>query len=145
MDAFCCCMHIDPEEVENSNAVVLAFINQSALDIRKKLQKLGRLGEKSLRDLVEVAEVYHNREKMIKTGKVLNRDLAKVLLANSNLNQRERSARSRILLKEKSRGGNIPILGKIQWAYCKEEGHWAREHPTRKPKNKTMVTEEEED
>lgn len=40
MDAFCCYMHLDFEEAENSNTVVLAFINQSAPDIRRKLQKL---------------------------------------------------------------------------------------------------------
>jgi hypothetical protein len=42
-----------------------------------------------LRDLVEVVKkVYHSREtkdeKKIKTEKLINRDLAKVLLANSN-------------------------------------------------------------
>ena len=38
-------------------------------------------------------KVYHNREtkdeKKIKTGKILNRDLAKVLLANGNSDQSE--------------------------------------------------------
>jgi hypothetical protein len=68
--------------------------NQSGLDVRKKLQKLERLEEKSLRDLVKVSEkVYHNREtkdeKKIKTGKILNRDLSKVLLANGNSDQSE--------------------------------------------------------
>ena len=32
-----------------------------------------------------------------------------------------------------------------QCAYCKEEGHWARECPKKKLKSKTMVTEEKED
>lgn len=78
-------MHLDPEETENSNTVVLMFINQSASDIRRKLQKLG---EKALMDLMEVTEqVYHSKEtkdeKKIKTGKILNRDLAKVLMANN--------------------------------------------------------------
>ena len=48
-----------------------------------------------MRDLVEVVKkVYHSREtkdeKKIKTGKILNRDLAKVLLVNGNPGQRER-------------------------------------------------------
>jgi hypothetical protein len=47
---------------------------------------------------VEVAEkVYHNSEtkdEKSKTGKIVNRDLAKVLLANSNLDQRERGSAS---------------------------------------------------
>jgi hypothetical protein len=34
-------------------------------------------------------------------------------------------------------------LGKDQCAYCKEEGHWARECPKKKLKNKIMVTEED--
>jgi hypothetical protein len=41
----------------------MAFIDQASKDIRKKLQKLEGLQDKSLRDLVQVAEkVYHNRE-----------------------------------------------------------------------------------
>ena len=67
MDTFCCYTHLDPEETENSNTVVLAFINQSAPDIRRKLQKLERLGEKLLRDLVQVLEkVFHKRELKMK-------------------------------------------------------------------------------
>ena len=47
-----------------------------------------------MRDLVKVSEkVYHNREtkdeRKIKTGKILNRDLAKVLLASGNSDQSE--------------------------------------------------------
>lgn len=94
MNTFHCYVHLGPEEAGNSNTVVLVFINQSAPDVRKKLQKLERLGEKSVRDLVEVSEkVYHNKktkDEKIKTEKLLNRDLAKVLLANGNLDQRER-------------------------------------------------------
>ena len=48
--------HVDPEQPENSGMVALAFITQSADDTRKKLQKQERLGEKSLRDLVQIAE-----------------------------------------------------------------------------------------
>ncbi|KAL6085174.1 hypothetical protein STEG23_032189 [Scotinomys teguina] len=53
----------NPESEEAQQAVVLAYVNQVAPDIRKKLQPLERLGEKSLRDLVVVAEkVYNKRE-----------------------------------------------------------------------------------
>jgi hypothetical protein len=74
MDAFHHYTHLDPEEMVNSNTVALAFINQSALDIRRKLQKLESLGEKTLRDLVRVAEkVYYNKEtkdeKILKQGR----------------------------------------------------------------------------
>ena len=41
----------------------MAFVNQAVLNIKKKLQRVERLGEKSLQDLVIVAErVYNNRE-----------------------------------------------------------------------------------
>jgi hypothetical protein len=42
------------------------------------------------------------------------------------------------------KGGCRPTLGKIQCAYCKEEEQWAKECPKKKPKVKTMVTEEED-
>lgn len=45
----------DPESQENDAAMTLAFINQSAPDIKRKLQRLEHLGEKSIRDLVKVA------------------------------------------------------------------------------------------
>ena len=42
---------------------MLAFVNQAALDIRKKLQKIERLNEQSLQDLVRAAErVFNHRE-----------------------------------------------------------------------------------
>lgn len=118
IDAFCRYSHIDPEETENSSTVALPFINQLALVTRRKLQKLERLGEKSLRDLVEVLEkVYHNRgtkdEKKIKTGKILNRDLATVLLANGSPDQRERKHQLGNIVEGRDPGeGGRPALGK---------------------------------
>ena len=42
---------------------MLAFVNQAAPDIRRKLQKIERLGEQSLQDLVRAAErVFNHRE-----------------------------------------------------------------------------------
>ncbi|ERE76653.1 neutral cholesterol ester hydrolase 1-like protein [Cricetulus griseus] len=53
----------DPTSEAHKATVTVAFINQSSRDIRKKLQKLEGLQDKSLRDLVQVAEnVYHNRD-----------------------------------------------------------------------------------
>jgi hypothetical protein len=90
MEAFHYYTYLDPKETENSNIVGIAFINQSALDIRRRLHKLENLGKESLRDLVEVSEkVFHIREtkdeKKIKRGKILNKDLAKILLANGEV------------------------------------------------------------
>uniref|UniRef100_A0A8C6YUC6 Core shell protein Gag P30 domain-containing protein n=1 Tax=Nothoprocta perdicaria TaxID=30464 RepID=A0A8C6YUC6_NOTPE len=54
---------LDPMAEENRAAVILAFVNQAAPDIRKKLQKIDRLGEQTVQDLLKVAEkVYNNRE-----------------------------------------------------------------------------------
>ena len=42
---------------------MLAFVNQAAPDIRKKSQKIERLNEQSLQDLVRAAErVFNHRE-----------------------------------------------------------------------------------
>ena len=41
---------------------MLAFVNQAAPDIRRKLQRIERLGEQSIQDLVRAAEkVFNNR------------------------------------------------------------------------------------
>jgi hypothetical protein len=54
---------IDPESPEANSAVTLAFINQASPYIKRKLQKVERLGEKKLRKLVIVAEeVFNGRE-----------------------------------------------------------------------------------
>lgn len=45
----------DPESQENADIVILVFLNQLAPDIKRKLQRLERLREKS-RDLVVVAQ-----------------------------------------------------------------------------------------
>ena len=64
--------------------IIMAFVNQAALDIKKNLQRVERLGEKSLQDLVIVAErVYKNREspeeQQTKLSDRQTRNLAKML------------------------------------------------------------------
>ena len=54
---------MDPQAEESRAAVLLAFVNQAAADIRKKLQKIEGLGEQTIQDLLKVAEkVFNNRE-----------------------------------------------------------------------------------
>ena len=54
---------MDPQADESRAAVLLAFVNQAALDIRRKLQRIERLGEQSIQDLVRAAEkVFNNRK-----------------------------------------------------------------------------------
>ena len=63
MEAFHQYTPYDPSSKEHKATVTMAFIDQASRDIRKKLQRLEGLQDKSLRDLVQVAEkVYHNRE-----------------------------------------------------------------------------------
>ena len=53
---------MNPEAPERK-AAIMAFVNQAAPDIKRKLQRVERLGEKSLQDLITVAErVYNNRQ-----------------------------------------------------------------------------------
>ena len=56
MEAFIQYTPMDTQADESRAAVMLAFINQAAPDIRKKLQKIERLSKQSLQDLVRAAE-----------------------------------------------------------------------------------------
>ena len=63
MEAFRQYTPMDPQADESHAAVMLAFVNQAAPDIRRKLQKIERLGEQSLQDLVRATErVFNHRE-----------------------------------------------------------------------------------
>ena len=54
---------MNPEAPETKAAIIMAFVNQATPDIKKKLQRVERLGDKILQDLVIVAErVYNMRE-----------------------------------------------------------------------------------
>ena len=63
MEAFRQYTPMDPQADESRAAVLLAFVNQAAPDIRRKLQRTERLGKQSIQDLVRAAEkVFNNRE-----------------------------------------------------------------------------------
>ena len=63
MEAFRQYTPMDPQAEESHAAVLLAFVNQAAPDIRKKLQKIKGLGEQTIQDLLKAAEkVFNNRE-----------------------------------------------------------------------------------
>nr|XP_055200985.1 uncharacterized protein LOC129522712 [Nyctereutes procyonoides] len=86
---------MDPEAPETKAAIIMTFVNQAAPGIKKKLQRVERLGEKSLQDLVIVAErVYNNRqspeEQQTKLSDRQTRNLAKILLATTMDNPQER-------------------------------------------------------
>ena len=48
MEAFRHYTPMDPQAEESRAAVLLAFVNQAAPDIRKKLRKIERLGEETI-------------------------------------------------------------------------------------------------
>ncbi|KAG3267978.1 hypothetical protein H1C71_035558, partial [Ictidomys tridecemlineatus] len=53
----------DPQAEDQKASVMMAFIGQAALDIKRKLQRLDGLQDMTLRDLVREAEkVYYKRE-----------------------------------------------------------------------------------
>ena len=63
MEAFRQYTPMYPQADESRAAVLLAFVNQAAPDIRRKLQRIEGLGEQSIQDLVRAAEkVFNNRE-----------------------------------------------------------------------------------
>ena len=63
MEAFRQYTPMDPKAEESHAAVLLAFVNQTAPDIRRKLQKIEGLGEQTIQDLLKAAEkVFNNRE-----------------------------------------------------------------------------------
>ena len=58
MEAFRQYTPMDPQAEESRAAVLLAFVNQAAPDIRRKLQKIEGLGEQTIQDLLKAAERY---------------------------------------------------------------------------------------
>ena len=105
-------MYSQPEE--SRAAVLLAFVNQAAPDIRRKLQKIEGLREQTIQDLLKAAEkVFNNR--------------------NTPEEREERFRWEERELAEKIR--------KEDRAYCKEQGHWKNECPNRDPKRRTTQRE----
>ena len=47
---------MDPQAEESRGTVLLAFVNQAAPDIRRKLQKIEGLREQTIQDLLKAAE-----------------------------------------------------------------------------------------
>ena len=70
MEAFKQYTPMDPQAEESCAAVLLAFVNQAAPDIRKKLQKIEELGEQTIQDLLKAAEkVFNNRDTPRRKGR----------------------------------------------------------------------------
>lgn len=147
-------------------SVIMAFIGQSAPDIRKKLQRIEGLQDYTIRDVVREAEkVYHKRETEEETLEREKREkrededrrnqrqeqvLTRILAA---VGERERRDRTRQLgnLGDRKRqgprrpGGDPPHLEKNQCRNCRDTGHWARECPKRKQEVKVLSLGDDED
>lgn len=153
-------MPFDPASEGQQAAVAMAFIGQSATDIKKKLQRLEGLQDLSLKDLVKEAEkVYHKREteeekqerekkeaeeRENRRDRRQERNLTKILAAvvGENGERRRYESRKTGYLGNEARR---PPLDKDQCAYCKEKGHWMKECPKRKEKRSPRVLSLEED
>ena len=146
---------MNPEAPETKAAIIMAFVNQAAPDIKRKLQRVERLGEKSLQDLIIVAErVYNNREspeeQETKLSDRQTRNLAKILLATTMDDPQEKRRHLKKLTsgtgKEDGPGPRQerPKLNKNQCAYCKEEGHWVKDCPNKRSKAPAKILEMED-
>ncbi|XP_065792477.1 uncharacterized protein [Muntiacus reevesi] len=123
MEAYRMYTPFDPSSPEHRGNVSMAFIGQSAPDIRNKLQRLEGLQDYSLQDLMRKAErIYNKRETPGETRKRRNRELSRIL-ATVVQPRSEPGRRDRL-------GGNRqPRIDRDQCAYCKGRGHWIKDCP----------------
>jgi hypothetical protein len=64
MEAYWCYTHFDPTSEGQQATVAMAFVGQSASDIKRKLQRLEGLHAMALQDLVREAEKVFNQREM---------------------------------------------------------------------------------
>lgn len=151
----------DPTSEEHQAAVAMAFIGQSASDIKKKLQRLEGLQDYTLQDLVKEGEkVYHKREteeekqerekkeaeeRENRRDRRQERNLTKILAAVVGEGKPEK--RQSGYLGDRARRppeGQRLQLEKDQCAYCKEKGHWARKCPRKRQRGPRVLTLKED-
>ena len=156
----------DPTSEGQRASVIMAFIGQSAPDIRKKLQRIEGLQDYTIRDVVREAEkVYHRREtedeklereKREKREEEDRRDrrqekvLTRILAAVGERDNGRRGRQSGNLGDKRQQGPRRPREGgqrleRNQCAYCKEMGHWKSDCPKKKQEVKVLSLGEDED
>nr|XP_040139573.1 uncharacterized protein LOC120889225 isoform X2 [Ictidomys tridecemlineatus] len=139
----------DPDSEDQRGNISMAFIWQSAPDIRTKLQRLDDLRDFSLADLLREAEKIFNKretpeekeerirkmqeerdlkfkEELDKRDRKHNKELSKILATVAQAGQRGDKTG-----KERKRGR--PRVDRDQCAYCKERGHWVKDCPKKPP------------
>ena len=138
---------IDPQADESRAAVMLAFVNQAASDIKEKLQKIERLNKQSLQDLVRAAERdFNHRETPVEREDCIRRkkrkfraeenhknqkELAQIFFAgveNKNSFQKGKKLDSKTEQKNQQKTTRCK-LEKNQCVFCKEFGHWKDKCP----------------
>ena len=157
---------MDPQAEESRAAVLLAFVNQAAPNIRKKLQKIEGLGKQTIQDLLKAAEkVFNNRETPEEREERIRRE-ERELAEKIKKEDREHRAKKNPEEPEgaspdsfcgdegwnRIEGASRPpdgkkerpkrqALKKDQCTYCKERGHWKNECPKRDQKRGTTQRE----
>ena len=150
MEAFRQYTPMDPQANESRTAIMLAFVNWAAPDIRRKLQKIERLGEQSIQDLVRAAEkVFNHRETPEERKERVRREEREFRAEENRRNQKElaqiffagvrqgANSQGTSEVRPRDKGKQVgQRLRKDQCAYCQEREHWRRECPKRKPGEK---------
>ena len=141
---------MDPQADESCAAIMLAFVNQVAPDIWKKMQKIERLGEQSIQDLVRAAERvftrketpeereehvrWEEREFRAEENRRNQKELAQIFFAGVRQGANSQGTSE---VRPRDKGKQVgQRLRKDQCAYCQEREHWRRECPKRKPGEK---------
>lgn len=156
----------DPTSEGQRASVIMAFIGQSASDIRKKLQRIEGLQDYTIRDIVREAEkVYHKREteeeKQEREEREKKEDedrrdkrqeetLTRILAAVVDRERRGRFRQSGDLGDGKRQGPRRPRrdgpqLEKDQCAHCRGRGHWIRDCPKKRQEKKVLTLGNDED
>lgn len=119
LDAYLLYTPIDPEDLPNFKALNLAFVSQSAPDMRTKIQKMDVFTGKNRSALLEISQkVFDDRDS--------KEDLVnKMGCATMAALQAAAAVSSAHAYRDKRRR---PLL-KDQCTYCKEMGHWKSECP----------------
>ena len=147
-------------------SVIMAFIRQSAPDIRKKLQWIEGLQDYTIRDLVREAEkVYHKREteeekqEREKNEKKEDEDrrekkqeetLARMLATVVDRDKKDRIRQQGDLRGEKWQEPRRPRRGRQhiendQCAFCKAKVYWALYCPKKGREKKVLTLEDNTD
>jgi hypothetical protein len=111
-----------------------AFVQQSASDARRKLQKMEGFAGANIDQLISIAaKVVVNQEERAKREEEKYLEKKAKILA---MVLKEGDRKTRGWKGGPNRREWRNPLGKNQCTYCKEEGHWKNECPNKKKKGK---------